>query len=188
MNIISKRSLVVVLIALLLIAMPSLVACDSLLGSTGRLSAQYDDAHILYEGDDLDTVKSHLTVTYTDTTGVTSEVTGFSLSGTLAVGDCELTITYKGLTAKITVNVVELIQSKTITFVADGAVVSTVEYAPDGTITLPEVPQKDGYTGAWEEYVLGGNLTVNAAYTPIVYTIPMWMNLTLQTPIPFLSQ
>lgn len=40
------------------------------------------------------------------------------------------------------------------------------------SIKNPEVPDHLGYTGAWESYTLGAdNITVNAVYTPIVYTI-----------------
>ena len=40
------------------------------------------------------------------------------------------------------------------------------------SITEPAVPTKEGYTGAWETYDLTtvGGITVNAVYTPIVYT------------------
>ncbi|MBR1677559.1 MAG: InlB B-repeat-containing protein [Clostridia bacterium] len=45
----------------------------------------------------------------------------------------------------------------------------TVETA---SITEPAVPAKEGYTGAWETYDLTtvGGITVNAVYTPIIYT------------------
>ena len=60
-----------------------------------------------------------------------------------------------------------------ITFVADGETVSTAKYVDDTTeITVPEVPDKIGYTGTWETYELnGGDKTVNAVYEAITYTI-----------------
>ena len=40
------------------------------------------------------------------------------------------------------------------------------------SIENPEVPNHNGYTGVWESYTLGAeDITVNAIYTPIVYTI-----------------
>ena len=61
-----------------------------------------------------------------------------------------------------------------VIFKADGVQVGeTQSYTKDNMeITVPEVPAKAGYTGAWDEYTLGnGDVTVNAIYTPITYTI-----------------
>ena len=60
----------------------------------------------------------------------------------------------------------------TATFVADGVTVKTIVYKKGATsILAPNVPAKDGYTGAWEAYELGENITVNAVYTAIEYTV-----------------
>ena len=61
----------------------------------------------------------------------------------------------------------------TASFVADGAVVGEVKFtASQSSLTEPTVPAKNAYTGAWEVYTLSAtNITVNAIYTPIVYTI-----------------
>ena len=59
-----------------------------------------------------------------------------------------------------------------VIFKADGVQVGEAQsYTKDNMeITVPEVPAKAGYTGAWESYVLGnGDVTVNAIYTPITY-------------------
>ena len=58
-------------------------------------------------------------------------------------------------------------------FKADGEVVATVTYTVEDTeITAPAVPEKAGYTGAWEAYTLTiGGIEVNAEYTMNVYTI-----------------
>ncbi len=57
----------------------------------------------------------------------------------------------------------------TATFVADGKVVSNVEFLKGATeITEPEVPQKHRYSGKWEEYSLtNSDITINAEYTLI---------------------
>ena len=60
----------------------------------------------------------------------------------------------------------------TATFVADGVTVKTIIYKKGATsILAPTVPAKEGYTGAWEAYELGENITVNAVYTAIEYTV-----------------
>ena len=60
----------------------------------------------------------------------------------------------------------------TATFIADGVTVEAVTYTDgDTSITEPEVPAKEGYDGAWEEYTLSGNVTVNAVYTLKQYTV-----------------
>ena len=61
----------------------------------------------------------------------------------------------------------------TVTFIADGITVGTDTYtANDTSIDEPEVPEKEHYTGEWENYDLtGGDITVEAEYTPIEYNI-----------------
>lgn len=61
----------------------------------------------------------------------------------------------------------------TVTFVADGNTVKIVTYNEGATkVDEPNVPSKKGYTGKWELYELNdSNLTVNAVYTVIEYTI-----------------
>ena len=51
------------------------------------------------------------------------------------------------------------------TFKADGEVVDVVEYVASKGFTAPEVPEKEGYLGAWESYTANGNIVVNAVYT-----------------------
>ena len=65
----------------------------------------------------------------------------------------------------------------TIAFVADGKVVSVENYtSADGNITVPEVPEKEGYSGEWENYTLAvGDMIVNAIYTPGVYDLDISM-------------
>ena len=61
----------------------------------------------------------------------------------------------------------------TVTFVADGNTIATEIYTvEDRNIIEPSVPYKVGYTAVWEPYSLStGDLTVNAVYTIIEYTI-----------------
>ncbi len=59
-------------------------------------------------------------------------------------------------------------------FMADGVKVGTLDFTME-TDTLanpPAIPEKPGYTAAWEGYTLGTtDITVNAVYTPIPYSI-----------------
>ena len=66
----------------------------------------------------------------------------------------------------------------TITFKVAGEPVKTAKYAPSGNVLRPAIPAKNGYTAAWEPFDLtkGGDLTVNAVYTPIVYTITLMVD------------
>ena len=72
-----------------------------------------------------------------------------------------------------TVQVIYTPVTYTVTFMADGAKVGEATYTVENTsVTAPSVPAKAGYTGKWEAYeVTTGNLTVNAVYTVINYTI-----------------
>ena len=71
-----------------------------------------------------------------------------------------------------TVNAVYTPITYYVTFMADGVEVAKVPFTVESTsITAPTVPAKVGYTGAWETYTLKAeNFTVNAVYTPVVYT------------------
>lgn len=57
----------------------------------------------------------------------------------------------------------------TVYFKADGQTVAQVTYTVENTdISVPQVPQKDGYTGKWSDYSLnGGDKIVNAVYEKI---------------------
>ena len=93
-----------------------------------------------------------------------------------AVGDgtAEISAFVAGQEYVCTVTVGESVPEEyTVTFVADGETVGTQTYTAENTdITVPEVPEKKGYTGEWEEYVLdGGDKTVNAVYSVITYKI-----------------
>lgn len=57
----------------------------------------------------------------------------------------------------------------TATFVANGEVVATIDFAKGTTeIAEPKVPAKDRYMGEWEDYTLNdADITINAVYTLI---------------------
>jgi hypothetical protein len=57
----------------------------------------------------------------------------------------------------------------TVTFMANNQVVAKVNFEPGATsITEPEVPAKEGYTGEWASYTMADkNFTVKATYTAV---------------------
>lgn len=63
----------------------------------------------------------------------------------------------------------------TVVFIADGKTVGTAKYtAENTTITEPAIPEKEGYTGEWEEYTLAvGDRTIEAIYTPNEYRVTL---------------
>lgn len=64
----------------------------------------------------------------------------------------------------------------TVTFSAEGGQIASLPYTVlDESIDEPAVPEKPYYSGSWENYSLtGGNLTVNAVYTPVTYTVSFY--------------
>ena len=65
----------------------------------------------------------------------------------------------------ITVNAVYIPGDYTVTFIADGKVVEKVPYKTgDERVDEPAVPVKANYVGRWKDYVLGGDVAVEAVY------------------------
>lgn len=57
-----------------------------------------------------------------------------------------------------------------VTFIADGKVIAVETYRAGGDIKEPEVPEKTGYTGSWQQYEAdGGDKIVSAVYVPVEY-------------------
>lgn len=104
-----------------------------------------------------------------------AEKTGYAFLGWYS--DSSMTSEVKQIDTSAAVNVElwakwEVIEY-TATFRNSDGVVDTVKFTvEDKTITEPKVPERNGYTGAWETYELtAGDLTINAVYTPVTYTI-----------------
>ena len=71
----------------------------------------------------------------------------------------------------VTINAIYTQETYIATLLVDGAVYMQIPYVyGQKSIDLPEVPDKPGYTGAWEPYslVIGG-VTIHAIYTPKKY-------------------
>jgi len=87
--------------------------------------------------------------------------------------------TYELLGGDVTVEAIYTPVPYTVTFRAEGAVVSTVTYDMDAmAVDIPNVPNKDFYFGEWEDVYQaianGGNVEVNAIYTPADYTVTFY--------------
>lgn len=78
----------------------------------------------------------------------------------------DYTLSLNNITVKA---VYELVEYE-VTFIADDFVKTEKYTVENKNVTEPDVPEKSGYTGAWESYSLNlENITVNAVYTPIEY-------------------
>ncbi|MCK7484879.1 MAG: InlB B-repeat-containing protein [Bacillus subtilis] len=79
------------------------------------------------------------------------------------------------ITAVQTITAVFQINTYTITFVADGATITTRTVNHGGTLAnLPAVPEKTGMSGVWDVTDFSNitaNMTVTAVYTNNIYTI-----------------
>ncbi|MDE7330401.1 MAG: leucine-rich repeat domain-containing protein [Clostridia bacterium] len=76
----------------------------------------------------------------------------------------------------VTENIVltaSLTKTYEISFVADGVLLKKDSYSYNTeSLDEPPIPQKSGYTAEWEKYELtGGNITVNAIYSPVIYFV-----------------
>ena len=65
------------------------------------------------------------------------------------------------------------VNTYTATFMVGGNIIEEVRFgADDMYVDEPDVPQRTGYTGEWEDYeIKAEDLTINAVYTPITYNI-----------------
>ena len=65
------------------------------------------------------------------------------------------------------------VNTYTATFMVGGNIIEEMRFdADDMYVDEPDVPQRTGYTGEWEDYeIKAEDLTINAVYTPITYNI-----------------
>lgn len=79
----------------------------------------------------------------------------------------------KGATGNRTIKAVWDLIPYTVTFVIDGEEVASETFNVETqSVNEPAIPEKTGYTHAWEDYdFIAQDITVNAVYTPIVYNV-----------------
>ena len=73
------------------------------------------------------------------------------------------------------------------TLLVDGTVFAQIPYTyGQKSIDLPKLPEKPGYTGAWEPYTLGiGGVTIRAIYTPVKYIATLIVDGEVYMEIPY---
>lgn len=84
---------------------------------------------VIYDTDDLDTLKQYLVVTATMTDSTTQTVTNYTLSGALTVGTSTITVSYGGKTTTFTVTVTEAPAQEELWINTLGATGSNANYA-----------------------------------------------------------
>ncbi len=122
-----------------------------------------------YRDDVIDTAGLTLLVTYNNGNTITVS-SGFNVNFDFSTaGTKTIAVTYLGNTLTYTAEVLPLYYAA---FKANGTVIAAIKFYPNTTsISEPAIPQKQGYTAKWETYTLNGqDVTINAIYTPVVYT------------------
>lgn len=169
-------------VAWVLTQAPSVPAKDGYSGAWEEFEIIADDIAI----EPVYTLNTY-TVTYVDEQGETIKAIDFTIFSTLnevlaqapAIPDkAHYTGVWEQYTltsANIQVEPVYTAITYTVIFVADEQLVDSFSYTVEtdlNTFVEPAVPQKEGYTGAWESYDLTDyeSMTVNAVYTAdVVY-------------------
>ncbi len=113
--------------------------------------------------------------TYNIETAITlSDITslGYTFEGWF-IGEEKVESIELGSYGDITLTAKWAVITYTATFVNSDGTVGTVDFdIEDTALSEPAVPQRTGYTGAWEDYeIKAEDLTINAVYTPITYDI-----------------
>lgn len=106
-----KKTTILLMLLLLtlttIICVFALCSCN-LFGNNAKLTVFYDNNHIVYENENLESLRPFLTVNYTDRDGKVDTVTDYTLSGILTVGECTITVRYNDSTKTFTVLVKKL--------------------------------------------------------------------------------
>jgi uncharacterized repeat protein (TIGR02543 family) len=143
------------------------------------ISADFNQGStIIYPTSDLESLRSNLIVTATYSDGSSTEITGYSLSGALAVGTSIVTVEYEGKTDTFNVTVIEeLATQHTVSFDPDnGTPVTTVMVNNGEQVTPPADPSKDNFIfSGWYSgdtlfdfnSAITGDLTLKARWTAI---------------------
>ncbi len=75
----------------------------------------------------------------------------------------------KNITEATTITAVYTVNKYIVTYKADGKIVERIEVVHGEKITMPEVPQKEGYIGSWDKVIdtVTEDITIEAVYTSI---------------------
>lgn len=128
-----------------------------------------------YNGATEGNTQQTITVTYDQATGTLPKPTktGYTFAGWKHGENTVTSATVWTTDGNATFIAQWSIDEFTVTFKADGKIIGVQTYTVENKeITEPVVPDKTGHTGVWEQYSLTtGNITVNAKYKPITYTV-----------------
>ena len=164
-----RASNLIAVMAVILVLLLSITSCsfiDSVVSKAlGTYSISFDGVEIPIEDVSVKAGEVPIIPTVPEKEGYlgawTLDGENFDATATFEYGkDITLSASYTPITYKVT-------------FKADGVQVGApLTYdVENNTVTAPAVPEKPGYTGVWESYVLGeDDVVVNAIYTPITYT------------------
>ncbi len=80
---------------------------------------------------------------------------------------------WTGKIGNLTVNEIYVAEEYTIYFYCECRFISQIEFTVEtelSQIELPEIPDKSGYSGVWENFAItASDIEVNCIYTPVVY-------------------
>ena len=164
------KSLVILLV---LLAIVGAVVCAVLLGggSVGIEASYNSNESTVYEGSDVENLRQNLTVYSIKRFGEKEEITDYTLSGELTVGDCTVTVAYGEYTTTFKVTVAEKEPVSISALYQQG---STIVYESASLDSLKQnlvltVTNNDGSTFETTDYTLFGELLAGASEITAVY-------------------
>ena len=98
---------------------------------------------------------------------------GYTFDGWF-IGDKKVTKIEKGSFGNVELTAKWTAKTYSASYYADNVLVGTATFTIEDSVikNLPQVPQKNGYTGAWENYsIIAEDIKIYAVYTPITYSV-----------------
>ncbi len=135
------------------------------------LSAIWDSSKPVYANTTMDALKEMLTVKAQYDNGSEKAVSAYELSGSLSEGESVLTVTYKGQTTTVTVNVAAATPTGIVAMYAQGEdiVYETASLDDLKNSLLVKQTFSDGTEATVTEYTLSGALTVGESAITVTY-------------------
>lgn len=151
----------------------SVLASEATISSISAVFNQ--GAAVVYDNDELDTLKQYLTVTavWSDSSTETLADEDYTLTGTLTAGTCTVTVNYAGKTTSFTVTVTHYTPSFSITNVlshvaSSNAGVTSVE---EGNPYATSLGIETGYTLNIVKVTMGGTDVTSTVYNDVTRAI-----------------
>lgn len=135
------------------------------------ISATWDSSKLVYANTTLDEIKEMLTVKAQYDNGSEKAITAYELSGTLTVGESTLTISYKGQTTTVIVNVEAAIPTGIVATYTQGEAIvyetASLEALKDSLVVKQTF--SDGTETTIDDYTLSGSLTAGQSTLTVTY-------------------